>query len=655
MKTFLRSLLFNTLCILYMATPAFGDVTLPKLISDGMVLQRDTRLNIWGWASPGEKVTVRFAGKTYRTAAGSDSRWNVVMNPLKEGGPYIMEIRGNNTITVRDILVGDVWFCAGQSNMVLNMERVKERYPADIASASFPEIRNFFVPTASDVRKVHDDLPPGKWVTASPENVLGFGALTFFFARSIFREYNVPIGIINSSVGGTPIEAWVSAEGLREIPKAYARIERLKDTAYLNRAMRPQRPSAGPTSPRSQPVDKGTSGPLPWYDVKYVPEGWHRFWLPGYWDDQGVKGLNGVVWFRKEIDVPASMTGKPAKLFLGRIIDADNTYVNGVPAGSVTYQYPPRRYDLPAGLLKPGKNSITVRITNNSGKGGFVPGKPYYLASGGDTIDLRGDWLYKVGMVFDPAASDVSRGVPPLSMQNEPAGLYNTMVAPAINYAIKGFLWYHGETNASAPQEYAQLLPALINDWRAKWNQGLLPFLYVQLPNFMEVRYLPSESQWAELRFSQLKALSVPNTAMAVAIDAGEWNDIHPLEKKIIGERLALAARKLAYNDERTVYSGPLVMSAQKAGNKIIISFDHTGGGLMAKGGGSLNHFAVAAADRKFKWADAEIEGDKVVLTCPDVSDPLFVRYAWADNPESANLYNRAGLPASPFEAEIIK
>jgi sialate O-acetylesterase len=538
--------------------------------------------------------------------------------------------------------------------MVLTMERVKERYPDEIAGANYPEIRNFFVPTASDITKVHDDLPAGKWVAASPKDVPGFGAVAYFFAKSIYQEYKVPVGIINSSVGGTPIEAWISENGLKKIPQYAERVQKFSDTAYLNRMLRPASVSAGLSMQQpDRDSDKGMSGPKPWFDTTFVPDGWKKFWLPGYWADQGVKGLNGVVWFRKEIIVPASMTGKSAKLFMGRIVDADKVYVNGILSGSITYQYPPRRYDLPSGLLKPGKNIITVRLTNNSGKGGFVPDKPYYLTAGGESIDLRGEWLYKVGQVFRSGL--LMGGSPVFSMQSEPTGLYNTMVAPAINYKIKGFLWYQGEANTSKPSEYQYLLPALIGDWRDKWKQGELPFLYVQLPNFMEVQYLPSESQWAELRSGQLKSLSVPNTAMAVTIDVGEWNDIHPLEKKIVGERLALAARKLAYGNNEVVFSGPVFKSARTEGNKIVIEFESTGSGLIVKGGEELDQFAVAGADKKFVWASAGIDGNHIIVWSDEISDPVYVRYAWADNPEGAKLYNAEGLPASPFEANIDK
>ena len=654
MKKLINLLFITGLMLFLLPGLVLANVKLPVLLSDGMVLQRNTKLIIWGWASPGEKVQVKFNKKTVRTITDSDGNWKVSLPPIKAGGPYSMIVKGNNTIIINDILIGDVWFCSGQSNMVVNMERVKEKYPEDIAGANFPEIRNFFIPTASDVTSIHKDLPAGKWVSASPENVLGFGAVTFFFARSLYNEYKVPLGIINSSVGGTPIEAWTSEEGLNGFPQLKSRIEKLKDTAYLNPILRSTRrkPEAGQSPPvNSRSVDKGMSSPVTWYDINYVPEGWHKYWLPGYWDDQGVSGLNGIVWFRKEINVPESMTGKPAKLFVGRIVDADNVYVNGVLSGSITYQYPPRRYNLPSGLLKPGKNIIVIRVTNTFGKGGFVPDKPYYLIAGRDSIDLRGEWLYKVGQVFRPVNFGSGTGSPIISMQNEPTGLYNTMVAPSINYSITGVLWYQGETNTNKPQQYQQMLSALINDWRNKWHQESLPFLFVQLPNFMEVKYLPSESQWAELRFGQFKSLSVPNTAMAVTIDAGEWNDIHPLGKKIVGERLALGARKLAYNDEKIVYSGPLYKSSVKEADSIKIEFDHIGSGLVVKGGGDLYYFSIAGADRKFVWAEARIENNNVVVWSSEIKNPMYVRYAWADNPEGANLYNIEGLPASPFEA----
>jgi sialate O-acetylesterase len=645
--TIMKKILCATLLLAAFYTQA--QVRLPQLVSDGMILQRDAKLNIWGWARPGEKVSIAFKGKTYKTITDNKGNWLVKLPPTATGGPYTMDISASNHITLHDILVGDVWFCSGQSNMVFEMARETEMFPDDIAQAANTPIRNFFVPTLSDVTKLHTDLPPGKWTSANAETILHFGAVSYFMAKQLFEKYHVPIGIINSSVGGTPIQAWISEDGFKNIPQYYSRVQEFKDTATLNKILYPAVVQRSPPPFRPVP-DKGLSEAKKWYDPTYVPDGWHPYWLPGYWADQGVHGLNGTVWFRKEIDLPAAMAGQPAKLFMGRVVDADYAYINGVLCGNTTYQYPPRRYPVAAGVLKAGKNIIVIKVISTAGKGGFVPGKRYELRVGDKSIDLRGDWQYKVGNVFDE--NNTPRVRPSFSAQNEPTGLYNTMVAPAINYTVKGFVWYQGEANSNKPQEYAQLLPALITNWRAKWNQGSLPFIYAQLPNYMEVNYSPSESGWAELREGQLKSLSVPNTAMAVTIDAGEWNDIHPTNKKTVGERLALGAERLAYGETNLIASGPVFESAKVDGSRIVITFSHTGSGLTAKGGGELAYFAVAGSDKKFIWANAVIEGNTVVLSNPEVPHPMYVRYAWADNPDGANLYNKEGLPASPFRTD---
>ena len=626
---------------------ANADVSLPRLISDGMVLQRDAKVNIWGWADKGEKVSVKFNGKSYQATASANREWRIVLAPIKAGGPFTMQIKGRNTILLHDILVGDVWFCSGQSNMVLTMERVKEKYPLDVAEADYPQIRNFLVPTYSNVSKVQKDLPQGKWVATNKETIMTFGAVAYFFARKIHQEYHVPIGIINASVGGTPAQAWISEDGLKEFADLSELVKSFKDSAYVYRLTHPL--YGGPTGVQPDP-DKGLDGAIKWYDTVYRATDWHNFWLPGYWEDQGIKNLDGVVWFRKEINVPASMAGKPAKLFMGRIVDADEAYINGVKVGNITYQYPPRRYTVADGILKPGKNIIVVRVTNQGGKGGFVPDRQYYLTANEQRIDLRGEWQYKVGQVFPPRTTPP--GPPAFSAQNSPTGLFNTMVAPLIPYTIKGINWYQGETNTSSPDNYQELMTALIRDWRSKWNQGEIPFSFVQLANFMDVQYSPSNSEWATLRNEQRKTLAEPRTTMVVTIDLGEWNDIHPLNKKDVGERLALAADHLAYGDLKVVHSGPLYKSHEVKDDKVIITFSHTGSGLISKNDTALYDFELAGADKKFVWAKARIEGDRVVVWSEKVSSPLYVRYAWADNPERANLYNIEGLPASPFETE---
>jgi sialate O-acetylesterase len=380
-----------------------------------------------------------------------------------------------------------------------------------------------------------------------------------------------------------------------------------------------------------------------------MPKGWRTINIPGYWEDQGIHDLDGVVWYRREIEVPAAMAAAQAKVFLGRIVDADVLYINGKQVGTTSYLYPQRRYQLPAGTLKAGKNLFVIRVTNNAGKGGFVPDKSYLLIAGNDTIDLKGYWSYKVGQV-NPRDAVTNNGR--IALQNQPTALYNTMIAPMINFKVRGFLWYQGESNAGRGAEYARLQPSMIADWRRKWQQPNAPFLYVQLPGFMDLNYLPMESQWARFREAQLQSLAVPRTAMTVAIDLGEWNDVHPDRKKEVGERLALAAQRLSYGDSAIVYSGPIFQSAKIEGNRIILSFTHMGSGLMSNDGEGLSEFAIAGSDKKFVWAKARIEGEKVVVWNDEIAKPMYVRYAWADFPVNPNLFNKEGLPASPFRTD---
>jgi len=638
MKKIVGAFLFVT--TIYLSSSA--QVQLPRLIRDSMILQRDSKIKIWGWASPNEKVKINFNRKEFKTTAGSDGKWNVFLPAMKAGGPYTMNIDASNHITLKEILIGDVWICSGQSNMVHQMSLHSVLYADEVANANNPQIRHFWVPNTTNVQAPQTDLPGGTWKSANVKDIGEFSAVAYFFAKKLYDKYHVPIGLINASWGGVPIEAMMSEEAFKEFPNILSTVQKNKDTAYINGfTRRPQTVNTG-----TRPEDKGLT--QKWFDPAYSPKGWRVINIPGYWEDQGIKDLDGIVWYRKEIDVPASIANASARVFLGRIVDADALYINGKQIGNTTYMYPQRRYTVPAGLLKPGKNLFVIRVTNNAGKGGFVPDKPYYLFAGNDTVDLKGYWQYKVGLVNQPFRGGGGGGGG-IALQNQPASLFNSMIAPLVGYAIKGFLWYQGESNTGKSSEYARLQPAMITDWRTKWNQPTAPFLLVQLPGFMDYNYQPSESQWAQFREAQLKSLSVPNTAMAVAIDLGEWNDIHPDRKKEVGERLALAGEKIAYG-ENIVYSGPLYQSQQIDGNKIILTFSNVGSGLITNDGEDPGEFAIAGDDKKFAWAKATIEGNKVIVWSDVVSNPKYVRYAWADNPVNPNLYNKEGLPASPFE-----
>jgi sialate O-acetylesterase len=622
-----------------------AQVRLPAIIRDSMVLQRDTKIKLWGWAKPAENINISFNHKKYTTVTNENGRWEKEIPSMKAGGPYTITIDASNHIIIHDVMFGDVWLCSGQSNMVHQLSLHSERYSEEIKNANFPEIRQFWIPTEARLTSAQADLPISYWKSANPKDVLDFSAIAYFFAKDLYLKYHIPIGLINASVGGTPIEAWTSEDGLKEFPDILKTIERNKDTGYVNSKNRRAFNLAPKISDRQ--LDKGLIEPVKWYDTNYVPKNWHNIAIPGYWDDQGVKGLHGVVWYRREIDVPVTMIGIPALLRMGRIVDADNVYINGKLVGNTTYMYPQRRYHLNSTVLHPGKNSIVIRVTNNSGKGGFVPDKPYRLEAGEQSIDLKGYWSYKVGEVFKNTIHEY-----PISAQNQPSSLFNGMISPIIDFTIKGVLWYQGESNTGNAKQYKQLLPALIQDWRNKWKNDQLPFLYVQLPNFMEMQYSPSESDWALLREAQLQTLSVPNTGMAVAIDLGEWNDVHPDRKKDVGDRLALVAKKLVYGDNKIVASGPIYKSYSIEGNKLRLEFDHLGSGLISNDDEPLSQFSIAGKDRKFVWANAKIEGNTVVVWSDEVIDPKYVRYAWADNPDGANLYNKEGLPASPFRTD---
>jgi sialate O-acetylesterase len=624
----------------------FSQVRLPRLISDGMVLQRGNNTKIWGWAGTSEKVHVDFMGKEYNATAGSDGKWYLTISLPDAGGPYDMNITASNKITIKNILVGDVWVCSGQSNMELPMRRVRPLYEKEIADCGNHFIRCFTVPQKYNFNKPLDDLSAGAWVEPNPTSVLDFSAVAYFFARELYDKYKIPVGIINASLGGSPAEAWISEESLKVFPGYYNEALKFRDSSLIASIEKSDYDRMRNWYSELNRRDEGykvTSEK--WSSQNLDFSGWPTTKIPGLWSENGPGTLNGVVWFAKKIVVPASMVNKEIKLNMGRIVDADSVFINGVFIGTTSYQYPPRRYTIPAGVLKEGENNVVVRVISNAGTGGFIEDKKYEIICNNEAIDLTGDWHYKRGAVMDPLPSQTF-------IRWKPLGLFNAMIAPLTNYRIKGVIWYQGESNTGKPTEYSKLLSTLITDWRKNWAQGDFPFLLVQLPNFMEVSKNPGESNWAMLRESQADVLEVPNTGMAVTIDLGEWNDIHPLNKKDVAKRLVLQAEHVAYNESGIVFSGPVFKSMKINGKKVILSFDNIGSGLMIRGGGEPRCFAIAGADKKFIWANAKIKNNKVVVWNDNIEKPLYVRYAWADNPGVVILYNKEGLPAAPFRTD---
>jgi sialate O-acetylesterase len=391
--------------------------------------------------------------------------------------------------------------------------------------------------------------------------------------------------------------------------------------------------------------DAGIDSKGNWTSNSTNTQDWEEITIPGLWNGTSLNKINGVVWYKKEIEISKKMASNESILRLGTIMGADSTYVNGKLVGNAKDQWTSRKYQIAANTFVEGKNTITVRMVKNRENGGFIKGFPYEIIANEETIDLTGIWKYKVGAKLDPLPS-------PVNFNWKPSGLYNAMLEPIKKYNYKGVIWYQGEANSKRPKEYAKILPALINNWRTLFNNPSLPFLYVQLPNFMATKEVPSESNWALLRESQLKTLSVPNTGMATTIDVGESNDIHPHKKKDVGTRLALVAQKVVYNNPKVVCSGPMFESMQIEKDKIMLSFSTFGSAMQFKGEGTHTNFAIAGQDKKFVWAEAKIENGKITVWSKEVPNPVAVRYAWADNPDGEKLFNTEGLPASPFRTD---
>ena len=619
-----------------------AQIKLPRLISDGMILQRDTKVNIWGWASANESIELDFKGKKYKTTTSEEGKWSIQLPSQKAGGPFEMTLKGTNTIVLKNILFGDVWLCSGQSNMELPMDRLKDKYKDEIAKSQNSNIRQFLVPDEYYFEKERTDFSSGSWVEANPVNVLQFTGVGYFFANEIYEKYKIPIGLINSALGGSPAESWINEEGIKKFPDYYQEYLKFKDGKLEKQIDENDRKVNSEWYKLLNETDLGLKNK--WRNSTDISD-WKTMNIRGYWTDGELGNLNGSVWFKKEF-VLENVKENQAKLILGRIVDADSVFVNGNFVGTTSYQYPPRIYSFNTNILKEGKNEITVRVINNSGRGGFVTDKPYELIIGDKTIDLKGNWNYQLGSKMLPLPGQTF-------VRWKPVGLYNAMIAPLKNYPLKGVLWYQGESNTKNPSEYLGLMETLIETWRKELQQEKLPFLVVQLTNYMDPKPEPQESNWAALRQQQTNLLRVHNTGLAVTIDLGEWNDIHPLNKYDVGKRLALQARKLVYGEKKIIASGPFFKSVKKEGNKVILHFSEVGTGLQIKNGNELKEFAIAGNDGKFVWAKAVIDGDKVIVSSDFVANPVKVRYAWADNPDTANLYNKENLPASPFEAEV--
>jgi sialate O-acetylesterase len=659
----MTSLRIGPVLSLLLCSLAFAEVSVPTIFSDHMVLQRGIEVPVWGKANPNERVTVQVAGVSGSGTADSEGNFIVRLQPLpspeRPDQPVEMTIRGQTgqPIVLRDVLIGDVWVCSGQSNMEWPLSRAANADEA-IASATDSRIRIFRFPHV--VSEEPSKAVLGKWEIASPETVANSSAVAYFFGRDVRRITDAPVGLIQNAWGGMPAEAYTSAEALAADSTLRGLLDRKADAAKgleAERAAFREKLAAWEKQYLARDagvVDENLAAP------GFDDGSWATMTLPATLESAGLN-IDGAVWFRRAVDVPAGLAGKDLTLSLGTIDDFDVTWFNGTKVGSVGNQNAlasrvERTYRIPGELVKPGRNVIAIRVFDQAGPGGFTsPAGRLVLAPAGPEaiapIGLAGEWRFNVEQAIEPKEKIPPRPAEPLGPKapHMASNLFNGMVNPIIPYGMKGVIWYQGESNASRAEQYRRLFPAMINDWRNHWGQGDFPFLFVQLANFKPRAAEPGESDWAELREAQAMALKLPATGMAVTIDIGEANDIHPANKQDVGLRLARAAEHVAYGKE-LVYSGPIFESMRIVDGAARLTFRHVGGGLEARGG-TLKGFSIAGTDKKFVWADAKIDGNEVVVSAKAVDAPVAVRYAWADNPE-ATLYNAAGLPASPFRTD---
>ncbi|MGF1638358.1 MAG: sialate O-acetylesterase [Cyclobacteriaceae bacterium] len=623
--------------------PLFADVKLPYVLSSNMVLQRNQPINVWGWAAPREKVQVDFNGQKASATANKDGQWKITLKPMNHGGPYNMRIKGKNTIELKDILIGDVWVASGQSNMEWRLANTNNADEA-IAQANYDKIRLFTVDKKASVKPL-DNTSPASWEKCTPDNIKDFSAVAYYFGKSLHTELDVPIGLLHTSWGGTNVETWMTAEKLAEIEGLKSVVDELKKNATGNIRENHKQKMMNMLGELPEKDAGLVNGIAHWAKPGFDYSSWKTMQIPGLWEERELEDLDGVVWFMTEFELSDEESKSKLTLSLGPIDDSDITWVNGQKVGETNNEYSAlREYTVAPEHLKSGRNTLVVRVEDFGGGGGlYGTNEQLYIKSTTKYISLVGNWKYKVAKVI---------------LQNElkpnelPALLFNAMIHPILPYSIKGAIWYQGESNAGRAYQYRKSFPMMIEDWRKHWGIGDFPFYFVQLANFKKPTESPGDSDWAELREAQTMTLSLPNTDMAVTIDIGEADDIHPRNKLDVGERLAKAALHKTYGKD-LVHSGPMYKSMKIEGNSLRIAFDHVGSGLEIKDRyGYLKGFAVAGVDRKFHWAKAKIEGDEVVVYSENVLEPVAVRYGWADNPDDVNLYNKEGLPASPFRSD---
>jgi sialate O-acetylesterase len=581
-----------------------------------------------------------------------------MLDPAKEGGPFSLEIScDEGSFTIQDIYIGDVWLCSGQSNMEMTMDRLRDDFGEEWQIKDFPLVRQFKVPQMWNFTEPCDDITGGNWLSPSVKTLHEFSGVAWFFAKELFKKHSVPIGLVNTAWGGTPVESWMSREALSDYPEIIANGEQYADCAKREEIAK--KTGTGINKWETELIHEDAGLAEKWQNPETDISAWEKITLPGNFSDAGLKNFCGVIWLAKDFDADASFVSQDIKVWLGTIIDSDTVYINGAEIGTTGYRYPPRKY-VPSGLIKEGKNRIVIRVTCRNGEGGITRDKPFRIFTDNASVQLSGIWKFKTGVSSSLRPSE-------FFFQWQPMGNYNAMIAPVLKYPIKGVIWYQGESNTSKPHEYSDLFRKMIQDWRKKNNNSNLPFLFVQLPIFGPPEENNENDAWAIVRDSQMAALSLPSSGMAVALELGEWNDLHPVNKKDIGIRLFLAAEKLLFNANNTS-PGPVLQKTEIKENganckKIFLYFNNCGEGLTVIAPVSSLCASESPQDTEEKKAyvsvkgsesqtrlPAEIEGKNVIsIDISSVKEPQKILYAWAANPRDRQLFNSEGLPVIPF------
>lgn len=623
-------------------------VLLPSFFTDNMVLQQKSAVPFWG-ESNGKSITVTSSWdkKTYKTNV-INGKWKVVLKTPIYGGPFTIAINDGDLKILQNVLIGEVWLCSGQSNMEMPLDGWGKinNYKEEIENADYPQIRLL------QAEHIESTLPLNTlkvqhngWNVCSPKTIADFSATAYFFARKIYQEKKIPIGLIHSSWGGTLIEAWTSSGALSTIHDFDTEIEAMKSETNAAALLQKYNADMADWEMKVRGADEGFgTGKVIWATPNFDDSSWKTMKVPSFFDSNGLGNFDGVVWFRKKVNISDTSKDFTLSYFAD---DDDIIWFNGNYIGETKGYNVERHYTIPAKYLKKGENLITIRVFDGSGNGGIYGSDIFSLKSEKETVSLAGDWKYVIGV-----DSKNLPGKPYLAQgQNRPSAIYNAMIAPILDYKIKGVIWYQGESNAERAFQYQKLFPLLINDWRNQFKDKNLPFFFVQLANYKQRKEQPGDSDWAELREAQFLTLKLPNTGMAVTTDIGNGEDIHPKNKQDVGGRLANIALAKVYNT-KIDYSGPLYKSYKIEHNSIILDFNFNTGIKVKEG--SLKGFSIAGPDQKFYWAEAKIVNGKVMVHAQNVPNPVSVRYNWADNP-NGNLTNSSGLPASSFRTDNWK